>query len=628
MTEISPIFQDFQISQTSNKNNTQEYINKSSTLERNPSSDQADLSTKKNKKKKIAIVIGTILAAATAICGTILAVKHGKSVKLQDIKFDKGIANLKNGEKFTGKIKDTLKNGDKITLEYIDGVIQKSTRQGSKSIEKAYQTINNEKVVNILENGVSKKVNITQIQNEVIEEQSKLKNLLKDNAKLTPDEFKNKTDKIKFKNRSQQQQIDKIITDKNEILKKELEFKKTNKDIKDITYNKGIAYFDNSPYKGKVYTTLPNGDKVVMEYDSFGQLIKSERSGKVNFTKEYDKLNNSVTIKDAKGTKIVSIENLKKEALQDRTIYKDLDITSKIETQPVESYGYTFSGLINDKNIKDPQLLDFLEKNKDITPDDVAEIFKGNFKDKRYDIPDRFMLAVDNQVRKTGSALIVDDVPELFKGIEPKKIAETMDKIPLLIGNEKGGKFVLDGKNFKIKYIGGGCIGNVYKISDEAGNNVTVKYFKDSILTGLQGIYSEIPVSRQASLEGVKDVPKFFMANPQINSVTINASTGYRNKGGWQMVEYIDKNKQVPEGGNKLFNWLNSKGLIHGDINNGSKIGDYIVDLGGIMKPGNNKKELELNNLMFNDTVGSAIRIGVRKNENILDWIELLKKNL
>lgn len=53
-------------------------------------------------------------------------VAQATAAKLSDVKFDKGIAK-KGEELFTGTIDDTLKSGKKVTLEYKDGKIMKST---------------------------------------------------------------------------------------------------------------------------------------------------------------------------------------------------------------------------------------------------------------------------------------------------------------------------------------------------------------------------------------------------------------------------------------------------------------------------------------------------------------------
>ncbi len=47
-----------------------------------------------------------------------------------------------------------------------------------------------------------------------------------------------------------------------------------------------------------------------------------------------------------------------------------------------------------------------------------------------------------------------------------------------------------------MKRKGGGQIGDVYKIWDKEGNACAIKYFRNPQLTGLQGIYAEMPIAR------------------------------------------------------------------------------------------------------------------------------------
>ena len=56
-------------------------------------------------------------------------------------KFEKGKAILADGTKYTGNITSTGKDGSKVVMEYVDGVLQKSTKtakDGTKVFEKAY----------------------------------------------------------------------------------------------------------------------------------------------------------------------------------------------------------------------------------------------------------------------------------------------------------------------------------------------------------------------------------------------------------------------------------------------------------------------------------------------------------
>ena len=122
----------------------------------------------KDGKKKLALTLTALGVAATA--GVVVyKISKGKTVKLSDIKFDKGVASLKDsGKKFTGKIKDVLKNGDQIILEYKNGEIKNSTKKGSTLLQKFYDTAFCDgsgkyggKFVTIIENGREHYVNIS-----------------------------------------------------------------------------------------------------------------------------------------------------------------------------------------------------------------------------------------------------------------------------------------------------------------------------------------------------------------------------------------------------------------------------------------------------------------------------------
>lgn len=182
---------------------------------------------KKINKKKIGIIVGAALAAAAAAGGIIYAVKTGKigeskkiakkAIKeLKDIKFDKGVALIKeSGERFTGQLNHTLKSGDKVALEYADGVLQKSTRSGKVNFEKIYKTINGEKLVYKTADGISGSVvNITGKQKEAKLIQEKLKSILENQDKLTSEEFLAQTSEIKYKSKSQIEEITKIVQEK------------------------------------------------------------------------------------------------------------------------------------------------------------------------------------------------------------------------------------------------------------------------------------------------------------------------------------------------------------------------------------------------------------------------------
>lgn len=247
--------------------------------------DTVELSTKNNdKKKNIKKYIIAGLAAVGVIATAILCSQKGKTAKLQNFDF-KNIP-----ENFTGKVKGKLKGGDKLVMEYENGVLISSARSGKKNVSKVFETVNNEKIVKKTVNGKTSTINLTQAKEAIEKEQAQLKELLDKNDGLSSIEFSEKIQNIKHKTEKQQETIDKIISDKKVAEAKLAEYNRKNKDISEITFKEGTAYLKSNPkckFFGTVHATLPNGDKVTMEYDTFGQLKKAQRSGKVNYTKEY-----------------------------------------------------------------------------------------------------------------------------------------------------------------------------------------------------------------------------------------------------------------------------------------------------------------------------------------------------
>lgn len=144
--------------------------------------------TKKTDEKtksfptKTAVVVGTGLTALAAV-GIYLATK-GKGAKatqevVPDIgqnaqeathaikemtvdafkqagnKFNKGKALTSTGESFTGSITHQTKDGKNITMEYVDGLLKKSTKMSSdnKNVERIYNYNDENKLIQISENG-------------------------------------------------------------------------------------------------------------------------------------------------------------------------------------------------------------------------------------------------------------------------------------------------------------------------------------------------------------------------------------------------------------------------------------------------------------------------------------------
>ena len=119
----------------------------------------------KDGKKKLALAL-TALGVTAAAGIAIYKASKGQAVKLSDIKFEKGIASLKEGgENFTGIIKDTLKNGDKVILEYENGIIKNSSRTGANiSLRKIFTNDENgERLIKIIQNGKKRIVESTDL---------------------------------------------------------------------------------------------------------------------------------------------------------------------------------------------------------------------------------------------------------------------------------------------------------------------------------------------------------------------------------------------------------------------------------------------------------------------------------
>ncbi len=109
------------------------------------------LNLNKNEKNNLAGLIFPMLLL-TVLLGNDLLKNRGEisqliPKKLKNIKFNKGIALDKKGNSFTGIIKDKLKSGDKIMLEYKNGRLIGSTREGLDNFRKIYANIGPENLV-------------------------------------------------------------------------------------------------------------------------------------------------------------------------------------------------------------------------------------------------------------------------------------------------------------------------------------------------------------------------------------------------------------------------------------------------------------------------------------------------
>lgn len=144
-------------------------------------------------------------------------IKENAAKLLKDINFNKGEAIFKEtGEKFSGIIEDILGNGDKITLEYKDGILQKSARKGSIDIEKIYEKIDDRKKLTKIINGKEQApVILKDLSEEIKKSEEKLMDILKNKENFTADELNEEINKIQYVSTKQRIEVENIIKEKN-----------------------------------------------------------------------------------------------------------------------------------------------------------------------------------------------------------------------------------------------------------------------------------------------------------------------------------------------------------------------------------------------------------------------------
>ena len=201
-----------------------------------------------------------------------------------------------------------------------------------------------------------------------------------------------------------------------------------------------------------------------------------------------------------------------------------------------------------------------------------------------FDLGLRYAIVANNTAKVKGSGAIINEIPEVFKGVDEKELIKTLDELSARLETGKMNHFEIGGKKFTARLIGGGCISDVYLITNEAGKQICFKSAKNPFLMQSgQGIYNEVAILQEANKAGVCDVPKLYMANP-VGCIAQNPDfIGWTPKGAWQVVEYINDIKPIYPESLKLSEWLYSKGLVHGDYNSGAYIGEVTVDMGGII---------------------------------------------
>lgn len=121
-----------------NDKNTIAYPQQTSISPKEVTSQDIFVSSNKNKKNSTSKIILYIGLFATAVVGTLLALKKGKTEKIsiEDFKkmggkFEAGKAIKKNGAPFSGELIKKTAKGDEFLIEYKEGLIQKSRKNFS-----------------------------------------------------------------------------------------------------------------------------------------------------------------------------------------------------------------------------------------------------------------------------------------------------------------------------------------------------------------------------------------------------------------------------------------------------------------------------------------------------------------
>ncbi len=235
---------------------------------------------------------------------------------------------------------------------------------------------------------------------------------------------------------------------------------------------------------------------------------------------------------------------------------------------------------------KEPQISEVLKELENTTFDTKdLKLIKDHYDaNNPYDLWLRYAIVAHNTARQKGTGAIINEIPNMFKGIDQNELLQKLDNLPTMLEVKKINKFEIGNNKYTAECIGGGCISDVYKITNEAtGEQVCMKFARQPYLTGRgQGIFDEVAITQEAQKAGVVDIPKLYMANPIGRYATLDSGC-ITNNGAWQMTELIKPDRQLPEQGLKLLDWLKSKGLFHGDYNQGATVGNTFVDLGGII---------------------------------------------
>ena len=205
-----------------------------------------------------------------------------------------------------------------------------------------------------------------------------------------------------------------------------------------------------------------------------------------------------------------------------------------------------------------------------------------SYYDKLYDYPVAFALSVIKKDKRGHDTHIIEEIPQIFEGMDKKKVCETLDMLCSVLGDEDV-LLDMEGREIKIEKLGkSGLYGKVYKMSSEDCPPLAFKVYDNPGLIGIHGSFGEIGVERAFSRMEVSDVPKFYMGSPLGKKIIKKGESEPTSYACWKLSEFISEDSPLKEG-RSFQEVLIGKCLRHADLSTNNVIGQYCIDLGGII---------------------------------------------
>lgn len=202
-----------------------------------------------------------------------------------------------------------------------------------------------------------------------------------------------------------------------------------------------------------------------------------------------------------------------------------------------------------------------------------------------YELPIAFALETLERNRRGKDTHIVEEIPDMLKDIDEDELLETLDMAAVFTDDDVDDiKFEIEGKEFELEQVESGSYGIAYKLKrDGFDKPLLFKVYRDANRIDYHGIFAEVALERELNHAGVIDIPKLYMASPLGKEIKMQGENKTYIHATWKISEFVDEDTPLKEGDLTLEKYLKRKRLTHDDMHEGNKIGDYIVDLGGVI---------------------------------------------